>query len=119
MTNSEPQRGEIWWVQLSPTVGDEIQKTRPAIVVSASNLARLKLRLVVPVTGWKPTFAFVPWLIQLEPSAQNGLTKISTANPLQTRSIALERFSDRLGVLDAETLEAVVLALGVVVQYPS
>jgi len=79
----------------------------------------LKLRLVVPITGWKPMFASVPWLIQLQPSAQNGLTKVSTANPLQTRSIALERFNDQLGVLEAERLEAVILALGVVVQYPS
>ncbi|PSB25234.1 type II toxin-antitoxin system PemK/MazF family toxin [Stenomitos frigidus] len=101
MTSSEPQRGEIWWVQFSPTIGDEMQKNRPAIVISADDLTRLKLRLVIPITGWKPTFASVPWLIQLEPSTHNGLTKVSTANPLQTRSIALERFNVQLGMLEA------------------
>lgn len=118
MTSSDPHRGEIWRVQFNPTIGDEIQKTRPAIVISANDLTRLKLRLVVPITGWKPTFASVPWLIQLEPSAQNGLTKVSTANPLQTRSVSLDRFNEQLGVLEAERLEAVILALGVVVSYP-
>lgn len=31
---SYPQRGEIYWVQLDPTVGSEIAKTRPAVIIS-------------------------------------------------------------------------------------
>ena len=118
MTSSEPQRGEIWWVQLSPTRGDEIQKTRPAIVISANELGGLRFRLVVPISGWKPAFAAIPWLVQLRPSSQNGLSKTSVANPLQTRSVSLERFAGKLGVLGEEGLEQVVLSLGVVVQHP-
>lgn len=116
--NSLPQRGEIWWVQFNPTKGDEIQKIRPAIIISADGLQGLKLRLVVPVTTWKSSFASIPWLIQISPSPQNGLTKVSAANPLQTRSVSLERFSDKIGSLEETTLEAIILALALIVQFP-
>jgi mRNA interferase MazF len=116
MTNRQPQRGEVWRVQFNPTRGDEIQKTRPAIVISVDGLSSLNLRLVVPVTGWKPAFSSVPWLVPVNPSTQNGLTKKSVANPLQTRSVSLERFAERLGELEEDVLEQVVLALAIVVQ---
>jgi mRNA interferase MazF len=115
-TNSQPRRGEIWRVRFNPTVGDEIQKTRPAVLISADGLAGLKLRLVVPITGWKPAFSDIPWLVQIHPSVQNGLTKVSAANPLQTRSVSVERFSEKVGVLEAETLEEVILALEIIVR---
>jgi mRNA interferase MazF len=92
MTSSQPRRGEIWRVQFNPTRGDEIQKTRPAVVISADGLIGLRVRLVVPITAWKASFSSIPWLVQITPSPQNGLTKISAANPLQTRSVSLERF---------------------------
>jgi mRNA interferase MazF len=115
--SSQPRRGEIWRVQFNPTRGDEIQKTRPAIVISADGLAGLRLRLVVPITGWKSAFANIPWLVQITPTPQNGLTKVSAANPLQTRSVSLERFTDKMGVLEETILEEIVLALGIVIQY--
>nr|WP_310487775.1 type II toxin-antitoxin system PemK/MazF family toxin [Chamaesiphon sp. VAR_69_metabat_338] len=42
-----PRRGEIWLVNLDPTVGAEIQKTRPAIVISSDYIGKLPLKLVV------------------------------------------------------------------------
>ena len=113
---TQPRRGEIWRVQFNPTVGDEIQKTRPAILISADGLAGLKLRLLVPLTGWKPAFSNIPWLVQINPSTRNGLTKVSAANPLQTRSVSLERFSEKIGSLEAETLEEVILALEIIIR---
>lgn len=118
MTSSEPRRGEIWWVQFSPTRGDEIRKIRPAVVISADGLEGLELRLVVPLTGWKPSLASSPWIVEIIPNPQNGLTKVSGANALQTRAVSLERFYNRLGVMEDSMLEEVVLALGIAVQYP-
>ena len=107
----EPQRGEIWWVKFNPTKGDEISKTRPAIVVSINSLSDggLKVKLVIPITGWRNDFTNIPWLVPIEPSKLNGLQKLSTANPLQTRavSIASNRFGDKIGVLEDEVLEQV------------
>lgn len=118
MTSSEPKRGEIWRVQFDPTRGDEIQKTRPAIVISADGLSGLKLRLVVPITAWKPALANFPWIVKIEPSTENCLTKVSAANPLQTRSVSLERFVDKVGAIEDAKLEAILLGLAVVVQFP-
>ncbi|MCT7951814.1 type II toxin-antitoxin system PemK/MazF family toxin [Ancylothrix sp. C2] len=114
----EPKRGEIWRVEFDPTIGDEIQKTRPAIVISADGLEGLELRLVVPITGWKASMVRFSWLVKVHPSPQNGLTKLSAANPLQTRSVSLERFSRKLGVIEDTQLQLVLLGLSVVIKYP-
>ena len=47
-----PRRGEVWWVSFDPSLGGEIQKTRPAIVLSndAANTA-LNRVIVVPITS--------------------------------------------------------------------
>ncbi len=107
----EPKRAEIWRVEFDPTIGDEIQKTRPAIVISAEELQGLKVRLVVPITGWKPWFSTIPWIVEIAPSHQNDLTKLSAANPLQTRSVSFDRFSRKLGVIEDTQLQSVLLGL--------
>ncbi len=118
MMSKEILRGDIWWVQLDPTRGDEVQKTRPAIVISDDGLEGLKLRLVVPITNWKSSFSSILWIIKINPSTQNGLSKLSAANPLQTRSVSIERFTDKLGALEEKVLEAVILGLSIVVRFP-
>ncbi len=46
------QRGEVWWVRFGPAVGGEIQKERPAIIVSNDGANRFLNRVqVVPLTG--------------------------------------------------------------------
>jgi mRNA interferase MazF len=74
---TNPKRGEIWLVNLDPTIGSEIQKTRPAVVISSDFIGKLPIKLVVPVTDWKASFASDLWHISLESNSQNGLTKIS------------------------------------------
>lgn len=48
-TTTRPRRGEIWWVNLEPTVGSEIRKKRPVVVISSDAINRL--RLPVPLPG--------------------------------------------------------------------
>jgi mRNA interferase MazF len=47
-----PRRGEVWWVSFDPSLGGEIQKTRPAMVISndAANAA-LNRVIVIPITS--------------------------------------------------------------------
>ena len=52
-----PKRGEIWLVNFDPTIGAEIKKTRPAFVVSSNAIAKLPIKLIAPITDWKPYFA--------------------------------------------------------------
>ena len=54
-----PKRGEIWLVNLDPTVGAEIQKTRPAIVISSDYIGKLPLKLVVPITIRESSVVFL------------------------------------------------------------
>lgn len=53
-------RGEVWLVNLDPTIGQEIKKTRPAVVVSSNSIGRLPLKIVVPITDWKSPYADYP-----------------------------------------------------------
>lgn len=44
------KRGEVWQVNLDPTIGAEIKKNRPCVIVNRDALARLPLKIVVPLT---------------------------------------------------------------------
>ncbi len=50
------KRNEIWLINLDPTVGAEIQKTRPAVIVNDDDLGLLPLRIIVPLTDWKDRY---------------------------------------------------------------
>ena len=91
------RRGEIWLVSLDPTVGAEIQKTRPAVVVSSDAVGVLPIKLVAPITDWKDYFADNVWHVQILPEASNGLSKPSAVDALQLRGIDAQRFVHRLG----------------------
>ncbi len=109
------RRGEIWLINLDPTIGAEIRKSRPAVIVSVDEIGILPLRVIVPLTDWKEHYARAPWLVRVSPSRGNGLEKPSAADAFQVRSISTQRFVQKIGVLEAETLEKVVQGVQVVV----
>jgi len=78
-----PNRGEIWMVNFDPSVGAEIQKTRPAAVINVAQVGRLPLRIVVPITDWKAIYATFPWFVFIPMRPENGLTKGSGADAFQ------------------------------------
>jgi mRNA interferase MazF len=82
------RRGEVWLINLDPTVGAEIKKTRPAVIVSDDAVGVLPLKVIVPITNWKERYAIAPWMVRLTPNADNGLTKSSAADTFQVRSVA-------------------------------
>jgi len=45
------RRGEVWLINLDPTVGAEIQKTRPAVIVNDDAIGILPLKVIVPITS--------------------------------------------------------------------
>ncbi len=113
----EPKRGEVWQVDLDPTVGSEIQKSRPCVVVSTEGIGRLPVRLVVPLTGWKPAYAGYPWCVPVNPDARNGLTKVSAADTFQMRAVSVLRMSARLGLLTDNLMADIARAVAVCVDY--
>jgi mRNA interferase MazF len=116
-TNDSPVRGEIWLVALDPTIGSEIRKTRPAIVVSSDEIGRLPIKLVAPVTDWKDVFGRNAWHIRLEPNAQNGLAKVSAVDTLQLRGLDTQRFVRKLGTIEPSTMNRIAAAVALVVEY--
>ena len=82
---------------LDPTIGAEISKTRPAIIVSDDALGKLPLKVIVPITDWKDRYQIAPWMIKITPNLKNGLSKVSNADCFQVRSLSQERFVKRIG----------------------
>ena len=111
-----PQRGEIWLIDFDPAVGAEMRKHRPAVDANLDEIGRLPLRIVVPVTDWKPHYISYPWFTRLSPSAANGLIKESGADAFQIKSLACDRFVRLIGRLSnlemSKITQAIALCVG-------
>ena len=105
------KQGEIWMINLDPTIGAEIKKIRPAIIVNDNSLGKLPLKVIVPVTDWKDKYAIAPWMIKIEPDLKNGLSKSSSADCFQVRSVSEERFVRKLDVISNVLLDEIKIGL--------
>ena len=111
MTPAEPpRRGEVWWVAFDPSIGGEIRKTRPAIVVSNDIANRLLNRVqVVPITSnvgrLYPSEAYV---------TVNGERRKAMADQLAT--VSKTRLRERLDRIGSAELTAVARAIGIQLQ---
>ncbi len=111
------RRSEIWLVTLDPTIGAEIRKTRPVIVVSSNALGSLPIKLVAPLTGWKKYFAQNIWHVKILPNNRNNLTKTSAVDTLQLRGVDTQRFVKKLGVVSPNVMGSIVVAITAVIEY--
>jgi len=95
------KRGEVWWVAFDPSVGGEIRKTRPAVIISnnAAN-AVLNRLVVVPLTSRTERVYPSEVLVQVE-----GREAKAMANQITTA--ARERLKNQIGVLSSTDLRAV------------
>jgi mRNA interferase MazF len=98
------KRGEVYWVSLDPTVGTEIRKTRPALVVSPDDMnANLPCVIIAPLTskgrplGCRPevTFSGRPARILLD----------------QIRSVDKQRLLEKMGEIDLALWHPVLLEM--------
>ena len=110
-------RGEIWLVNLDPTVGAEIRKTRPVIVVNSDAIGALPIKLVAPLTEWKDHLARNVWHVKIMPDGRNGLSKPSAVDTLQLRGVDTQRFVQKLGDVSPAIMQSIVLAIAAVVDY--
>ncbi|MDP9371759.1 MAG: type II toxin-antitoxin system PemK/MazF family toxin [Chloroflexota bacterium] len=113
----KPPRGEVWLVCFDPSVGAEIQKLRPAVVMNVAGLGRLPLVIVVPITDWKPHYVGFPWFVNLPATRANGLLKESGADAFQVKSVSENRLDRRLGVLTDAEVDAIAAAIALLVGY--
>lgn len=106
-----PKRGEIWLVNLEPTLGVEIKKIRPVVVINSDAIGKLPLKLIAPFTDWKNYFAKNPWHVKINPNNANNLSKISAVDTLQLRGVDIQRFQKKLGILSPEEMKIIIVAI--------
>jgi mRNA interferase MazF len=95
------QRGSVWWVDLDPTRGAEIRKTRPAVVLSGDGLNRARRTIVVVPLSTGP--ALHPPIVVATPSAGPGSVAVCD----QLRAVDKARLTRLVGVLSRQDLRAV------------
>jgi len=113
-----PRRGEIYVVNLEPTVGAEIKKTRPAVIIQNDIANRWSpITLVAAIASKFDEERRYPTQVAVQ-AGEGGLRVDSVILLNQIRSVDTSRLVRRLGVLRAETVRevdrALVLSLGLV-----
>lgn len=99
-----PRRGEVHLVRLDPTLGSEIRKTRPCVVISPDELnLHLRTAIVAPMTTGGRAY---PWRVGCQFRRRNGFVALD-----QVRTIDAERLIKRLGRLSPDTVTAVLRGL--------
>jgi len=99
--------GEIYWVNLDPTIGNEIKKRRPVVVLNGGHDKHLKLSIVVPVTAWSSYWEKNPFFVSLEPNTKNGFKKKSVVDCFQIRAVSYNRFAEKIGEISNDEIKLI------------
>ena len=99
------RRGEVWWVDLDPTRGSEIRKTRPCVIVSPDELNHnIRTSIVAPMTTGGHAY---PFRVACRFAGKRGHVVLD-----QVRTVDHERLKRRLGSLTQATMGEVLTVLG-------
>jgi mRNA interferase MazF len=117
-TQNWPKRGEIYLTALDPTVGREIQKTRPALIIQNDVSSRVSgITIVSPITS-TVRFPLNPVHVLLPADPSTGLAVTSAALLNQIRAVDRQRLVARLGAIDSQIQEqideAIKISLGLI-----
>ena len=100
-------------VDFEPNRGAEMDKRRPAVVVSEPGFTHLPLRIVVPVTDDKGRHLRLYWYVKIIDDFNSGLTKPSEVDSAQCHAFDLDRFVKRLGSIRPKELTLIRDALAI------
>jgi mRNA interferase MazF len=108
------KRGEIWWVNLDPTIGSETAKKRPCVILQNDvGNARSSTTMVAPLLKSSKTYPFV---VDVEATVANGLDEARGIHLEQMRVVDDRRIDTKLGMLEdkywREIEQAVAIVLG-------
>ncbi len=110
------KRGMVIDVNLNPTKGSETGKVRPCVIVTNNVYnERVPVIQVVPISGWNEKKGRIKTNVEIMPGKQNGLSKKSVADCLQTRPIDhRQRLVKRRGKLTPENMKRIDEALKII-----
>jgi mRNA interferase MazF len=110
-----PRRGDVWLVSLDPTVGHEIKKTRPTVIVTSDLYNRENWVITVVLLTSHDNAEYDQVLIR---PPEGGLSYTSVTLPDQIRAIDRSRLVDRLGRLKENTMNKIDRSLKIVLGLP-
>ena len=105
------KRGEIWWINLQPVLGNETGKERPCLILQNDiGNAKSSTTIIAPFLPGKKSF---PFTVNISPTPQNGLKGERYLNVSQMRAVDAIRVKNKQGVLETQywqDIEKAVLA---------
>lgn len=109
------RRGEIWWVNLDPTVGSETAKKRPCVILQNDvGNARSDTTMVAPLLKGAKNYPFV---VNIEATIDNGLDENRGIHLEQMRVVDNRRIEHKLGMLEQKYWDEIEKAVGIVLGF--
>jgi mRNA interferase MazF len=103
-TSSNYRLGSIWLVNFDPSIGTEIRKTRPAMIISGTIFNQRRKVTVLPITSSYPDSRLLPIVVPIKPDDNNGLNTDSFIVCIDPMTFDKQRLVRQLGMLDVEIL---------------
>jgi mRNA interferase MazF len=106
-TSRNYRLGSIWLVNFDPSIGAEIRKTRPAMIISGTLFNQRRKVTVLPITSSSPDSRLLPVVVALEPDGINGLTADSFIICIDPMTFDKQRLVKQLGMSNSEQIRQV------------
>ncbi|WP_309734548.1 type II toxin-antitoxin system PemK/MazF family toxin [Chamaesiphon sp. OTE_75_metabat_556] len=106
-TSRNYRLGSIWLVNFDPSIGTEIRKTRPAMIISGTLFNQRRKVTVLPITSSSPDSRLLPVVVALEPDGINGLTTDSFIICIDPMTFDKQRLVKQLGMSNADQIRQV------------
>lgn len=102
--SSDYRLGSIWLVSFDPSIGTEIRKTRPAVIISGTAFNQRSKVTVLPITSANPSDRLLPVIVPLDPSINNGLSSNSLVVCIDPMTFDKRRLIQCLGQVEPNQL---------------
>ena len=105
--SSNYRLGSIWLVSFDPSIGTEIRKTRPAVIISGTAFNQRSKVTVLPITSANPSDRLLPVIVPLVPSSTNGLSSNSFVVCIDPMTFDKRRLIQCLGQVEPNQLQEI------------
>jgi mRNA interferase MazF len=105
--SSNYRLGSIWLVNFDPSIGTEIRKTRPAMIISGTIFNQRRKVTVLPITSSTPDSRMLPIVVSIDPNQTNGLNTDSFIVCIDPMTFDKQRLVKQLGVLNIDKIRQV------------